>query len=369
MLVCLRQDLLRPGDVLLVRATGLEAVGVSLSHPSRFSHAAMFVDRSHLFEADDHGVGAAAPAVIEAPRHGPLVVLPQVVDARVLRHPGLAGLEPGSIAEADLSLMLGAIVDRKVQPYSRLGRLSKAAGPLEGVASVVLEAMDFHQALHRPSGSSRRRHDEGRFCSEIVCKVLEELGYPAFQDGRPHAEVGPGHLTESTMVDVTGRVAVQSCAEGLGVDARMLEAAMDAYWDRRSQLMLRVEQELAARREEERLTAALSEPIDHSRVDRVRTRVDEYRQVVDEVQAYYRQHRLERHAAAAERVREMLAGFSSGERGVRVVRAAREVARLAAEYELLRIRAAASALKRVGDAVGSERLTRRAERLERWTRA
>jgi hypothetical protein len=368
--VCLRQDLLRPGDVLLVRNSGLEATGISLAHPSRFTHAAIFVDRARLFEADGEGVGTARPVILQSAHDdGAVVLLPDSKDAAVLRHPGLTHVEPGSVSEADLALMLDAIVSRKVQPYSRLGRLSKAAGPLEGIASVVLEAMDFHEALHQHRGSARRKHDEGRFCSEIVCEVLSELGYPAFVDGRCASDVGPGHLTESVLTDVTARVVIRRGAAHLGDTPEHLTAVIDEYYANRATLMLHVEQELNARREDERARIVLEgEALERSRVDAVRARVDLCRQVLDEVQVNYKQHRLDRHALAAERIRATLSGLKTGDAGTRarLRQAARDVTRLAAEYELLRIRAAANALGRVGDAVGSERLMRRAGAIEAW---
>jgi hypothetical protein len=368
--VCLRQDLLRPGDVLLVRNSGFEARGISLAHPSRFSHAALFVDRARLFEADGHGVGAARPVVLHSVHDGgSVILLPDTRHAAVYRHPMLAHIEPGSINESDLSLMLEAIVARKVQPYSRLGRLSKAAGPLEGVASVVLEAMDFHEALHQHRGSARRKHDEGRFCSEIVCEVLSELGYPAFENGRNHCDVGPGHLTESILVDLSDRVVVQRGPAHLGHEPERVGAAIDEYYASRAMLMLHVEQELAARREDERTGVVTGDDLlEPSRVDAVRARVDLCHQVLDELQVNYKQHRLDRHAVAAERLQTTLINLKGNSEGTRarLRQAAQGVARLAAEYELLRIKAAASALGRVGDGVGSERLRRRARALEAW---
>lgn len=356
--VCLRQDLLRPGDVLLVRNSGLEARGISLAHSSRFTHAALFVDRSRLFEADGFGVGMAAAANLSTP-DGPVVILPDCKAAAVFRHPQLTRLEPGSTSEADLSLMLEAIVARKVQPYSRLSRLSKAAGPLEPLASVVLEAMDFHEALHQPRGSARRKHDEGRFCSEIVCEVMEELGYPVFGDGRAHADVGPGTLTEAGLVEVTRGLVVARRCGSLPGGAKQVAGVIDAYLAARAGVLMSVEQALA-----ERLDGAGSE-VPTGRADIARAIVDHYARLLEEVRLEAESSRRERHTLRVEGVRGALMAARGGD-GLRAALA--QAVRLIGEYEAMRLRAGAQALRRLRSGAGSDELRMRAVAIERWVR-
>jgi hypothetical protein len=305
-------------------------------------------------------VGAATAAVCRSQKGEELLVLPECVGAAVLRHPRVDGIGPQQ--EAELTMVLESIAGRKVQPYSRLGRLSSAAGSLEPAAEVVLQAMDFVEAVRQERTSSRRAADEGRFCSEVVVEVLSELGVTVFEDGRPATAVGPGHLTESVLNDVSVHAVVCGAAHELWLDQREVDGAVARYWEERSLVTMMVELELLRKREEDAFHARL-EDRPESRVDVARDAVARCRAAMEELEAEAHRYRLDAHARAAGTLREGLTGLHehASQRRAEVVGKALGLVR---DYELLKLRARVAALRRIGDVTGSERIARRLDALE-----
>jgi hypothetical protein len=190
----LKEEVVRPGDVLLVRGKGTKSQLIALASGGRYSHAALWMPIGHddlggikLAEADKYGVGFTLlffVSLYDANHRqlGNVYRIPGSPDACVLlRHPEIFGVETARINEASRQIQHDAFF----KTYSAYPRLLEAANlpkSIDGLAKTLAHVVE------------RTRFDEGTrgsFCSELVGMFYSKLDLALFSDGRNPDTISP----------------------------------------------------------------------------------------------------------------------------------------------------------------------------------
>lgn len=205
------EQALRPGDVILVRGRGPRSRLIAAATGGEFSHVALWwPDQSSpgfgvLAEADGFGVGLTYLPKLEV---GGQILFPLFADkARVLRHPGVAGLAPEAVTLASSGV---ASVDFH-KPYSDLARLAEVNGlpkRLRTPARLMLSSVD---ALRPKLGEG------GAFCSEFIGLFYARLALPIFPNDQSLQD--PAKITPN---DLTSRSSFLNAVDGAVLEDHMI---------------------------------------------------------------------------------------------------------------------------------------------------
>lgn len=198
----LNTSLLRPGDVLLTRGRVKESHWIARLTWGPFSHAALVVNGSVLFESDDLGVGYTALHVDRVERSAAgkhlLSVLTDVDRAVLLRHPRMAHSMAADVEE-DLVEALYPAFGREYPPWANLASALPGGPLIRGVGRLLLRAkaaFDGDDKVWNP----------GQFCSQLVAdalmRVLKEKKLSLFVPPRSPANINPNTLLRSELVPV-----------------------------------------------------------------------------------------------------------------------------------------------------------------------
>lgn len=193
----LRQDALRPGDVLLIKGnSSFSSLIVSVTK-GEYSHAAIWIPGGDekiesllLAESDTAGVGFTflmpmslhtgnvyeSESVFEIPDNPRKWVL--------LRHPDSENIEPARMRHASKDLQK----DDFYKTYSALPRLLEAVTlrkSYHAIANAVAQAIETCRS---------DKGTRGVFCSELVATFFSKLGLELFSDGREPHTISPNDL-------------------------------------------------------------------------------------------------------------------------------------------------------------------------------
>jgi hypothetical protein len=202
-LLALRSSLLQAGDVILMRSAGWQGTAIAWLSGGAYSHAALFLGGTFTFESDGEDVvGLRRLKAVgwerTAERSDLLMRLPEgIVDACVLRHPGMASVTAENFANA----YKAELFESAGKDYSRLCRLVDLAKTrFVGLRSAISRSVEYFEELHAPDAVS------GAFCSELVARFLDRVGLRLFAEPRPPHQVTPNDFTTSTLTLQAGIV-------------------------------------------------------------------------------------------------------------------------------------------------------------------
>lgn len=195
-------DVLRPGDVLLLRGRKPHSKAIAKRTGGRFSHAAIWMPTGEkqitaflLAEADSAGVGFTPllPIGIQyAPDRGASLkpmrsvysIPGKATEYVLLRHPGMAGVTWERLNHASEAIQR-AVFYRTYSAYPRL---------LEAVnlsASAAMLAKAFAKLAER---ARRDTGPRGAFCSELVAMYFAQLNLELFSLEKRPEQVSPNDL-------------------------------------------------------------------------------------------------------------------------------------------------------------------------------
>lgn len=190
-------SVLRPGDVLLTRSSAKHFTMISLATKGPFSHSAIVVNSTSIFEADRIGSGytplSPDRCEIVGTEVRQLHRLPQVKCALVLRHPKLAEVHDLESLSNNLMTILYPFMGLE---YSALRKLTEAWNRdpiLKGFASRILGIID---------NFGDRKFVPGPFCSELVSLLFEQMRLQCFKKQREPKTINPNTFLESILVPV-----------------------------------------------------------------------------------------------------------------------------------------------------------------------
>lgn len=194
--------MVRPGDILVTMGRALRSKLIAVTTRDRFSHAALCVAPTLLYEADGEGVyPTPLPFTCfedSGGQHRVGLHLHDIARAALLRHDSIAARLQREYYDVlddfaeKAALLFG-------MPYSKLGRLLSAlpnGTPLQRLGE------RYEQHLTRAGLSPK---DRGLFCSELVSAIYSDLHTPLFQS--LPATVSPGALfSKSTLREIKDAV-------------------------------------------------------------------------------------------------------------------------------------------------------------------
>jgi hypothetical protein len=166
----LHTNQLWPCDVLLTRGAAKESRWIAWLTLGSFSHAAVVVNRSVLFESEDLGVGYTQLRTDRVERHSDerrlMSVLEGVDRAVVLRHPRLTQ-QMATDLEDDLIEALYPAFGQEYPPWADLATALPGGPVVRMVGRLVLKAKDAF--------GGEKVWNPGPFCSQIVAKALMDV--------------------------------------------------------------------------------------------------------------------------------------------------------------------------------------------------
>jgi len=194
--------MLRPGDVLLSRGHGKPASAIAAWTNGPYSHAAIVVSDSWLFESDDVGVGytpleLTRVEVIESENHL-LGLLRGTQAAEVRRYPGLENRQPEQLSAA-LREILQPFAGLEYPEWSALADAGNRGAIGNAAMGAILRLRDSLEkgTLWNP----------GPFCSQLAALALGSLGLlqdcDAFRDA---SRVNPNTFLAPPSFRVEGAV-------------------------------------------------------------------------------------------------------------------------------------------------------------------
>jgi hypothetical protein len=202
--VYLDHRLAAPGDVLLQLGEGRVSAAIARTTMAPFSHAAILVASTIMYEALDDGVLPTTLPLVAVQAVGDGVRLAAAMSdvraARLLRH---ANLEQDVVARRfdvadEFMEKLLEFVGRRYADTCDLLRAAPSGSPLRALGSWL------------KSNSTRGRlprSKRGIFCSELVARTYAAVGLPLFEKVTPAGRVNPGDLIGSPFLhEVQGGV-------------------------------------------------------------------------------------------------------------------------------------------------------------------
>lgn len=197
----LRQDMIKPGDVLLTH--GGQKISKIIAHADggRFSHAALFVSPLDLFESNDMVAHASIECVGQTVIGGKKVYLAKLphkpVDAELFRHP-----DAKSISWDEFKRVYAKVLKEQwgydYPPYERLIPLAKRYP-----AFVKWLAKWWVRIRYK---NNPQTSIPGDFCSQLVARFYARLNLQLFSDSREPDCVSPNGLATSSLVIVPGAI-------------------------------------------------------------------------------------------------------------------------------------------------------------------
>lgn len=180
---------LRPGDVILTRGMEKESLLIAVSTAGPFSHAALVLNESSVFEALDDGVGynwlrPVCSGSLNGQRIHCVRLGSTVSNIKVLRHRHLKSISSHRVHSA-----LDALVREFLgHPYSIMRRLAE---PLIWIVRPVARWL-----LGRKDPADKRRPEAlpGVFCSELIAQFFQGLSIPLFGGARRPEQISPNEL-------------------------------------------------------------------------------------------------------------------------------------------------------------------------------
>ena len=176
-----RTDILRPGDVLLSRSSGLLSALTTFATANgnarrRYSHAALVLQGGSWFESSDNGVAFLYKRVSKTEKHGTelwrLVDVSDFVHFDVYRHPLLERSHPPS----ELAQLIIKLTRHWVgREYPPLRRLAGATPLLPGLPRFKRILGDIKDKYDEVRFKLPRVVAPGPFCSELVVRIYREL--------------------------------------------------------------------------------------------------------------------------------------------------------------------------------------------------
>jgi hypothetical protein len=197
---------LLPGDVLLTRGTdteskliskGLFGISKGLFSGGRFSHAALLVSPSRIFESDGGIIGSKVLNLLgwatKDNRPVPLFEIPGGTpkEAAVYRHPDFHEVQ-GQFDKAYIEEMKDSF-GRGYSQYFRVVRLAKLPGFLGMPAAWLTRLVERY---------GKRNAVPGVFCSELVARIYHRLDLDLFGGSRNPDQVTPNDLARSKLLKV-----------------------------------------------------------------------------------------------------------------------------------------------------------------------
>jgi hypothetical protein len=205
-----RAELLRPGDVLLLRSRGIFSALTSLATANddsirRYSHAALVLWGQSWFESNDPGVGFLYKRISKAERHGNqlwrLVDVSDFIHFDVYRHPLLDKGYDSSVEQLTeaLNSVTAQWAGREYPPLRRLMGATPLLLHYPRVKRLIAEIMDkFDRVRFNLPGVVA----PGPFCSELVVRVYDQLAgilgpqFALFTDSRGSRRTSPNDLAD-----------------------------------------------------------------------------------------------------------------------------------------------------------------------------
>jgi hypothetical protein len=170
---------------------------IQLASFGRYSHAALVISERWWFEADEKG---CFPSFVRTNHAGfvngervLLMDLSEYREIQVYRHPRFYGLSEARRDE--IRKRIGAAISSfNFHEYPELAKLAHAAHP---------PLRRFLIAVARWSRRYLRRFSApiipGKFCSEAVAHIFQEMEVPLFDDQRDSSEVSPSNIAQSLL--------------------------------------------------------------------------------------------------------------------------------------------------------------------------
>ena len=161
---------LQPGDVLLELGTGKDSTWIARATGGPFSHAALVMGRSFLFESDDLGVGYTPLKADRVERRATgtrtLSRLDGVKEAVLLRFPRFTAKQARDLGD-DLIEALGPLDGKEYPAWSALASAAPGGRLGTQVGRVVLSILDWYQ--------NTQVVVPGPFCSELIAGVFADV--------------------------------------------------------------------------------------------------------------------------------------------------------------------------------------------------
>jgi hypothetical protein len=185
---------LRPLDVILSRPVGRQSKSIACVTGGRFSHAAVALSRSVLFQSTTNGVGFDTPGYAECQlidgRHVLFQDVSDYMDIAVYRHPDVAGLSESELA-VHQEAVIAAAADFNFKEYPPADAfdaiISQTPWAVRGLARLVLRRMLAETGTIVP----------GQFCSQLVADLFAEQNIGLFPAVVANDAVTPNLLAES----------------------------------------------------------------------------------------------------------------------------------------------------------------------------
>jgi hypothetical protein len=186
-----RLDLLKPGDILLVRSRGKFSAAIARASRGRFSHAMVAVHRQAWFESNDRGVGYVVKRVTKLERLGSLEDrelgdISEFEEFEALRHPVLEARYRNRFDEGHsgmildeaftIQIILQCICSKFIgYQYPPLSRLVLASPLLCSFPRVMRLALGLFGRIDDWWNNASEIVAPGPFCSELVVRIYREL--------------------------------------------------------------------------------------------------------------------------------------------------------------------------------------------------
>jgi hypothetical protein len=205
----LNLKLLQPGDIVFSLGEGWMSKQIArFGGKGDYSHAAIYIGNSHLFEALDDGVGPTRlyidrEELYQAPRGALpnhqlnkwLATIPDTVRLCVMRHPDMEQALK-SRGYSDLNPLTESSVFLQ---YPHATQLATAIWCNRFAGWLVKAGLQAQALFEKP------RVVPGPFCSQLVVQIMDGLGLRLFARELDPAEVSPSRLANSdTLREVPG---------------------------------------------------------------------------------------------------------------------------------------------------------------------
>ena len=215
----LRLDRMESGDILLSHGGEMESHAIAWLSGGAFSHAALWISPISTLESDggliDEKLTRHFGYAWLGTEH---IAVGEIAGApatcMVYRHPGMSSVPVECFAAA----LLAELRESWGKDYSEKHRLVMLARLPAGLA-VANRLVPLAAKATRAWERWRARDKiHGAFCSELVARFFQRLGFPLFDQERPPERVSPNHLARSALRPVEGAVVESKHLHGVWHD-------------------------------------------------------------------------------------------------------------------------------------------------------
>lgn len=204
--------LLEPGDVLLVKSAGKGSDIITKATGGAFSHAALCLGTSTLFEALPSGLQFSSLNMVKAEKHG-LMARTRLLcstdayeEFGVYRCPKEFQQHPDEDRVARTERLIRILMPLHGLEYPQLYRLADAA-------PILSRAPQWKKAILKVAGTivagDSKKTVPGPFCSELVVQALTSFGFSILKSPLDAREVAPADLADpnvSNLVQVDNAI-------------------------------------------------------------------------------------------------------------------------------------------------------------------